>query len=193
NRLTIKSADDGQVVFDGGGTIDTGITIRGTCFVTVEGITFTRFTADASAAFGFGAAAVNVSSADLLGPSNDLILRSLTVTESTLDHPTGEHAEIAIWCEACVDNTIDSVVIDSVEPAAIVVGSPTDAAVEQRGTISNCTISHVRDDQTWVGIFGRHTNVWTVSGSYVEDVAASRNAFTDGIRVEDSSGWTFGS
>jgi hypothetical protein len=59
HRLVIRDAGDGPVIFDGQGTLDTAVIITNTCFVTIEGIEMTGFTADTGLLTGtWGAAGV---------------------------------------------------------------------------------------------------------------------------------------
>lgn len=189
SRLVIESAGDGPVVFVGG-ELASGVTIWGTSYVTIQGITFRGFTADRSPLLAYGAAAVNVGSPGPENPSSSIVLRNLTVDSSTLDNLTGSSAEIAIWCQACTNNTIEGCRIESVEPAAIAVGSPTAQAVEQGGVLSGNTIVHVREAQSWRGVLATHTSGWRVRGNYFDD-ASTNTSTTDEISVTDSAGWEF--
>lgn len=188
DRLTLKAAGDGAVVFDGGNSLDAGVAIWGTSFLTIEGIEMRRFTADASFSFTYGAAGVNVGSPGPAAPSQYLVLRSLIVRNATDAHPDGSFAEIAIWGDDCTDNLIDSCRIESVEPAGIAVGSNSPVSIEQRGEIRDTTVLHVRDAQAWTGILGLRTNVWTVNGGYLAETAVPHVA-TDLLRARNSKNW----
>ena len=187
-RLTVKAAGDGEVIFDGGGLLHSGVTIYGASYVTIKGISLRNFTAGIGGTFVFGGAAVNVSSPGPLNPSNYLVLDSLTISDNTLDFPTGSHAEIAMWCTDCANNTIKNCSIDSVEPAAIAVGSPTQAAVDQRGVIEGNTILHVRDGQFWNAVLAENTSIWRVERNYIDETATP-DLGTDFIVVTDAANW----
>lgn len=189
HRLTIRAAGDGDVIFDGGDSLNTGVVIWGTSYLTIEGIEMRRFTADTGLSFSYGAAGVNVGSPGPGAPSSFLDLKSLLVKDATEDHVTGNFAEIAIWCVDCADNTIESTRIESVEPFGIAVGSDSPVAIDQRGRISDTSVIHVRDDQLWAGLFGFRTDTWTVEGSYLAETA-NADISTDLLFVRNSREWT---
>jgi hypothetical protein len=89
---------------------------------------------------------------------------------------------------ADANNTIEKSTIESVEPSAIAVGSPTAAAVTQRGVIQNNTILHARDNQLWSGIVAQHTNVWRVEGNFFDE-ASNPDATSSELLVVDGTDW----
>ncbi len=180
----------GSVVFDGGNTISTGVTIWGTCFVTIEGITFRRFTATTTAGLPFAAAAVVIGSPGVDYPASFNILKSLSVTESSLLNFSGPHAEIAIWCTTCSNNTVAESRIESTQPVAIAVGSDETSPVDQGGAILDNWIIHARDNHPWIGVYALRTSIWTMDGNYLEE-GSLPDGSTDLVQVNESAKWTF--
>jgi len=187
-RLTIKSAGDGSVVFDGSNALITGIVIWGTSYVTIQGIEIERFTADTRAAFPYGASGVNVGSTGT-GPASHIVLQDLHVHDSTATHATGPFSEIAVWCTNCSANAIVSSVIESVQPVAVAIGTQAGGTVDQGGLFSKNTVLHAHDNQAWQALFGLHANGWTVDGSYFEETS-SPNGATDYLVVSNAHQWT---
>lgn len=192
HRLTIASAGDGEVVFDGAGELDTGVVVWGTSYVTLQGISFRRFTAvknlfqPIGLAFwgNFSAAAVNVGAPGPQSPSNHLILRSLDIDDSVFDGAYIFAAEIAMWCASCTDNAIESSRITSFEWIGIAVGG---GGGDQRGVIANNTIARSRGRY---GIFSERTGGWTVQGNYFDDAAVPKRTVVYDVELIGGFGWT---
>ena len=189
-RLTVKAAGDGPVIFDGGSSLDTGIVVWGTSFVTFEEIELRQFTGNLSPSFDWGASGVIVGSPGPSFPARRLHFQSLTVRQSTTTHSNGSFAEMAIWCSDCTGNEIHSAVIESVEPFAIALGHNAPTPLEGNGEVVDCLISHLREGQKWTGLLARRTNDWVLRRNYLTDATSSTSPLTDGVRVEDSTGWT---
>lgn len=189
DRLTIKAAGDGAVIFDGANTLSSGVTIWGTSFVTIDGITFRRFAALAAPPFTYGAAGVQIGSPDGASPALYNVLASLRIIESSLANSAGNHAEIAIWGETALSNTIRECTIESTQPVGIALGHDGAAAVAQRGTIFGNTIVRMRDATAWTGILAVRSSEWTIDGNYLAQAGAGDPA-TDLLRVQDGTAWS---
>jgi hypothetical protein len=189
-RLTIKSAGDGDVVFDGANTLATGIVIWGTSYVTIQGIEIRRFTADqpAASSFTFGASGVQVGSTPT-DASSHIVLNDLSISNAALTHATGLFTEIAMWCENCVSNTISSTVVESVNPVGVALGNPASGTVAQNGVFLGNTVRHARDAQAWQGLSALRVDGWTIDGNFFDD-GSTANASTDFLVVSNSRQWS---
>ena len=189
-RLLIRSAEDGDVIFDGGNALTTGIVIWGTSYVTIHGIEIRRFTANqgVSPSFAYGASGVQVG-ATVDHPSSHIVLNDLYIHDATFTHETGQFAEIAMWCENCVSNTISATVIESVNPVGVALGNPTLGAVTQDGLFKGNNVRHTRDAQAWQGLFGLRVHGWTIDGNFFDDGSIA-HAETDYLVVRDSRNWS---
>jgi hypothetical protein len=187
-RLTIRKAGDGDVTFDGGNLLTTGIVIWGTSYVTIQGIEIERFTANARPAFPYGAVGVNVASTGTAASSH-IVLEDLYIHDGTTTHATGQFSEIAMWCTMCESNAILSTLIESVNPVGVALGTAAGGPVGQNGTFRGNTILHTRDGQPWQGLFALFANGWTVDGNYFEE-SSSPNGATDYLVVSNSHEWS---
>jgi hypothetical protein len=115
------------------------------------------------------------------------VLRSLFIHDATLDHLTGQFAEIAADCDSCEALVIDECTIDSFEPSAIALGV-TGGSFQGAMVITDNKITHARSNQLWTGLRAERTDFGLLQGNFFQELLTA-SSLSDQVLLLDSTAW----